>query len=741
MKQRPIACLALFVFLILSVIPAGFFYEPRQVADKCEAQITGRVGRYTEKEDGMQLELQNCEVRTGQTDFREDTLLIYLDGTEVYPPGTSLSLSGTLYPTEEPTNPGQFDARLYYRGQGISYTVFAEKVSVIETKALPVQTCLLSVKSRIGSVYRAVLSERDSGLVSAMVLGDKQGLDTEVKEFYQKNGISHLLAISGLHVSLIGMGTYRMLKRLCGSCIMAGIPTFLFLCAYGWMTGGSVSALRAVLMCSLSVLADMAGRTYDMLTAIGAAALVLMATDPLNARQSAFLLSFGAVLAIALFQPLWNLYCPKMTGPGQSMSVSLSVMFLTLPFLLHFFFTYPLYSTFLNLLVIPLMSGLMICGILCGITGLFSLKAAGIFGIPCHLILEIYDRAGGVCLSLPGSVLSVGDPGSGKILLYYTAAAAAIGLLYKEKRRKKYWMKKDPFRPKKTPLVISLAAFGLCTALMCVRIRTGLEITMLDVGQGDSFVIQSPDGTTFLLDGGSTSESEVGNYRILPFLKARGIRNVDYVMISHADQDHVSGLKELAEESGVEGDVRIGCAVLPAVAEKDDNYLELEQVFQEAGIPLQYMGAGDRLLGEKVSLTCLWPERTLSLGGRNELSMVLLLEYGEFQMLFTGDIGEYAERRIIRTEALRDVEILKVAHHGSRYSSCDEFLQYIRPEAGLISCSASNTYGHPGEETLHRLADAGCRVFITKDSGAVRIWTDGRTVRIRNYINTRRTDP
>ena len=105
MKQRPIACLALFVFLILSVIPAGFFYEPRQVADKCEAQITGRVGRYTEKEDGMQLELQNCEVRTGQTDFREDTLLIYLDGTEVYPPGTSLSLSGTLYPTEEPTNP------------------------------------------------------------------------------------------------------------------------------------------------------------------------------------------------------------------------------------------------------------------------------------------------------------------------------------------------------------------------------------------------------------------------------------------------------------------------------------------------------------------------------------------------------------------------------------------------------------------------------------------------------------
>ena len=741
MRQRPVACLALFVFLVLSLIPAGFFYEPRQVTDKCEAQITGQVSRYTEREEGMQLELQNCEVRTGQSDFREDSLLIYLDGTEVYPPGTYLSLSGTLYPTEEPTNPGQFDARLHYEGQGISYTVFAEHVSVIGRKALPVQTFLLSVKSRIGGVYRSVLSERDSGLVSAMVLGDKQGLDTEVKEFYQKNGISHLLAISGLHVSLIGMGSYRILKRLCGSCLLAGIPSIMFLCAYGWTTGGSVSALRAVLMCSLSILADMAGRTYDMLTAIGTAALILMLTDPLNARQSAFLLSFGAVLAIALFQPLWKLYRPRMSGPTQSFSVSLSVMFLTLPLLFHFFFTYPLYSTFLNLLVIPLMSGLMVCGILCEITGIFSLQAAGIFGIPCHLILEIYDRAGSLCLSLPGSVLSVGDPGTGKMMLYYAAAATGLWFLYKEKRRKKYWLKKEPFRPKKRVLVISLAAFGLCAALMCVRIRSGLEITMLDVGQGDSFVVQSPDGTTFLLDGGSTSESEVGSYRILPFLKAGGIRKVDYMMVSHADQDHVSGLKELAQDSGEAGGVRIGCAVLPAVSEKDDNYLELERIFQEAGIPLRYMGAGDLLSGESVSLTCLWPEQNLSLGDRNELSMVLLLEYGEFQMLFTGDIGEYAERRIIRSGTLQDVEVLKVAHHGSRYSSCDEFLRYICPEVGLISCSASNTYGHPGEETLQRLADTGCRVFITKDAGAVRIWTDGETVRVRKYRSGRTADP
>lgn len=733
MRQRPVACLALLVFLILTLIPAGFFYEDRPVEEKCEAVIAGRVSRCAEREGGLQLMLQDCQVRAGQTEFRQDKMIVYLNAPGEYPPGIYLSLSGTVYPTQESTNPGQFNARLYYAGQGVSYTVFSDQILNVQGDPWPVQTFLLSLKKRLGEVYETVLSERDSGLVRAMVLGDRQELDTEVKEFYQKNGISHLLAISGLHISLVGAGTYRILKKICGSCILAGLPTFLFLCAYGWMTGASVSAVRAILMCSLSILADMAGRTYDMLTAVGAAALILMAVNPLNVKQSAFLLSFGAVLAIALLGPVWRLYRSRMGGIGQSLSVSLSVMFLTLPMLFRFFFTYPLYSTLLNLLVIPLMSVLMVCGILCGAAGLCSLQAARLLGIPCGLILELYDRAGRACLSLPGSVLWVGDPGTAKTVFYYAAVTAAVCILYREKRRKKYWLKKEPFRPRKALLAGSLAVFWFCIVLMCTRVFSGAEIVMLDVGQGDSTFVRGPDGTTFLVDGGSTSESQVGAYRILPFLKSQGVKRLDYMMISHVDQDHVNGLEELAADSMEDGGIEIGCAVLPGLISADDRYREVEALFQEAGIPVQYMSAGDCLQGEELSFVCLWPEAGASLNDRNELSLVLMLEYRDFQMLFTGDAGEYAERRILRGGALRDVELLKVAHHGSRYSTCAEFLAVTRPEAGLISCSASNTYGHPGEETLERLSQAGCRVFVTKDCGAIRVRTDGRTVRVSGY--------
>ena len=216
MRQRPVACLALLVFLILTLIPAGFFYEDRPVEEKCEAVIAGRVSRCAEREGGLQLMLQDCQVRAGQTEFRQDKMIVYLNAPGEYPPGIYLSLSGTVYPTQEPTNPGQFNARLYYASQGVSYTVFSDQILGVQGDPWPAQTFLLSLKKRLGEVYETVLSERDSGLVRAMVLGDRQELDTEVKEFYQKNGISHLLAISGLHISLVGAGTYRILKKICG---------------------------------------------------------------------------------------------------------------------------------------------------------------------------------------------------------------------------------------------------------------------------------------------------------------------------------------------------------------------------------------------------------------------------------------------------------------------------------------------------------------------------------------------
>ena len=733
MKQRPAACLALLVFLFLRLLPAGFFYETLPISAKCEAQVTGRVSRRTEKDDRMQVYLTDCQVQCGSEAFETGQILAYLPDSTSYPIGTDLSLSGTVYPLEEPTNPGQFDSRLYYQGKGIACTFFAERAEVLAVHPCHIREGLLVFREKVMNVYEHVFDEKDSGLLQAMVLGAKEGLEEETKQFYQRNGISHLLAISGLHISLVGMGFYQLLKRTTGSCVWAGIPSVLFLCAYGWMTGASVSAVRAAFMCTMAIAADAAGRTYDLLTAAGAAALLLMFINPLYAFQSAFLLSFGSVTAVGLLQPLWSLYKAKPGKIAQARFMSVSIQLLTFPLLLCFFYEYPLYSTFLNLLAIPLMSVLMVCGILCGLCGLVYFPAARFFAVPCRLILSVYEWSGSRCLALQGSVLMTGSPAGWKLFFYYGMFVTGLFLLYQERRRKKYWRGKEPFHPRRRVLAGVLGGMAACVFGLCIQVHTGIQITMLDVGQGDSVCLKSPGGITCLYDGGSSNVKKAGTYRILPFLKWSGNGTIDYILISHMDQDHINGLEELIADSMTPGGIRIGHAVLPRLACPDEAYEQMEARFRDAGIPVLRMGTGDRLSDGGFSLTCLWPEEEARSDDRNDLSMVLLAEYGEFQMLLTGDIGKETENRLAASGRLTDVEILKTAHHGSRHSSTEAFLNAVRPEVSLISCSAANRYGHPGEETLQRIREAGSRIYITKDCGAIRIWTDGKKVRVKSF--------
>ena len=281
-------------------------------------------------------------------------------------------------------------------------------------------------------------------------------------------------------------------------------------------------------------------------------------------------------------------------------------------------------------------------------------------------------------------------------------------------------------------LCIGMLGFGMW--LLGYRARPNLRIACLDVGQGDGIVLEIEGTWNLLIDGGSSNKSAVGQYQILPYLKSRGKSRLDGIFISHTDQDHINGVKELLEYMG-KGltTIRAGYLILPAWAERPDAWRELAEAAKTAGVKVVTAVKGDELPCGKVSFSVLWPEKNATGKDVNEEAMVMELSFGDFQMLFTGDIGADTEKKLLAAGGLEDVDCLKVGHHGSRYSTTEAFLEKIKPEVAIISCSLTNTYGHPSPETVERLKEAGSQVEYTMKNGAITVETDGRKLKIGRF--------
>jgi competence protein ComEC len=247
------------------------------------------------------------------------------------------------------------------------------------------------------------------------------------------------------------------------------------------------------------------------------------------------------------------------------------------------------------------------------------------------------------------------------------------------------------------------------------------------VGQGDGIVIHSVDGTNYMIDGGSTDIQNVGKYRILPYLKSKGINKLDYCIITHPDEDHKSGLIEI-----INSDYEIDNLIMPDTGMDDDAYLQLEQLAIENGIHVIYFSKGDKLTEGKLELECLHPYEEYVPESRNDYSTVLSLRFDELDLLLTGDIEEKGEKEITKL-ITKDYDILKVSHHGSKYSTSIEFLDKVNAEYAIISCGENNPYGHPHQELIQRLEDKEMEVMITKDSGAITIKVRGNQMEYKKF--------
>ena len=725
MRNRPLCSVCLMVFLIFSIgMTAGgsrFFREPmppeiKKQAGK-EVQITGQVYQI-EVRESYQILYLILSKKTAR-------ILVYDDAKQSVQIGNKVNVKGELSLFEEARNPGNFDQKFYYEKQKIGAFLWAEALRVTDRESNPLKQGLYELRQKWKRILIDAAGEEDGGALAAILLGEKQGMDREIRELYQVNGIAHVLAISGLHLSFLGVGVYHLLRRITGSYTVGGLAGVLFLSAYILMIGMTVSAFRAMVMFLFRIGADLSGRHYDSPTALAAAAVTVCMWRPLSLYDSGFWLSFGALIAIIFILPIFK------NLPAQSLWASVSVNLFLLPILMYSFYEVPIYGVFLNLIVIPLLSVLMAAGLIGTMISLFWEHAGEAIFLCCRIIFRVYEHSCEAALRLPFARVVTGQQDIWKILFYYVFLFAAVLLLRKKEENKG----EKRSRKKRVVLSVLLVGTGMTILLFTAQVKDKITITMLDVGQGDGLVIRGPEGKTYFMDGGSSDVKKVGEYRIEPYLLSQGIGSLDYVFASHGDQDHISGIKELVQRQKT--GVTIKRLVLPTQTVWDDALKELAELAAEEGIPVFTMEKGQCLTEGKLSLTCIQPGKGEMEETGNSASLVLALRYGDFDMLFTGDVEGEGEKRLVDhlqgeySECVWDV--LKTAHHGSGNSTTEEFLKTAAPQYAFISAGKNNSYGHPHKETLERLKDEGAIVYSTQEEGAVTIVVSEREFTISGF--------
>lgn len=744
--KRPLCCICVAfvatVFLYMKLNPL-----PKAVYDQAEGSEVTLLGEVYQKEyskDQLVLHLKHIKTwnsKSEQSKINGVICYIRLDENRDEPKlGSTIMVEGTVSHFDEARNPGEFDVRKYYQILDTDFRLYKAQILAEGQSYSIYHETLYRIRHYFEEIFDKVLSEKDASVMKAMVLGNKAELDAESRQLFQKSGIAHILAISGLHITLIGMGLYKLLRKIWIPQFLCIVIAICTMTAYGDMAGMSSSAYRAVFMFGMQLTAKIFKRTYDMLTAVALAAVLILIEQPLYINHSGFLLSFGAILGLGcmaeVMKPVKRGTKSSLVNKIQSsLSASLGIFLIHFPIMLCVYYEFPIYSFLLNLLIIPAMTFVMAAGLLCLGFGSFpaviGLGVAKLAGAVCHLLLSAFERLCMVSLQLPFANWIVGRPDNWRIGVFWAAAV----FLYAVHNYGRYFSKGTECEKKgiNIGLPLSVKLITVLTAVVCISSSSvdGVSVTFMDVGQGDCIWIESAKGEHFLIDGGSTSQSNIGMYTIVPYLKYMGVSRLDAVFLTHLDNDHISGVIEMLDSStGNVDEIAIGRICISDAVPEDKVYEELAELCRQRHIPLYRLKTGDRIEVYGLCFEVLHPQGDYEASSRNASSLVMKLtvqdkENHSVTALFTGDVeadGEHAAAcELANSEGFTGIDIYKASHHGSRYSNTMELITQAAPKLAIISCGSDNSYGHPHTEAIENFEYVGSDILVTKDTGAIMI--------------------
>ena len=653
--------------------------------------------------------------------------------------GMHVRLEGMLVLPELPRNPGQFNRRIYESGKKIDF--YLENPTVLEVKEQRsgVREVVEIWKTEMMNRCEKIYPDEEAGILEAMLFGEKSELSGDIKELYQAAGISHVLVISGLHISLLALAVAGILRRLGFPMPVWVILSVGVLAGYGILIGQPPTAVRALLMFFVLQGARLLGRSYDLLSALAFAGILMLLDNPDLILDGGCRLSFCAVIGVGwyvseknkIFWSIGEKEKRKNRGKGGKGSSAGAILeniragwylwLFTLPVMLDTFYQVSVVGILWNLVAIPLLPVIIASGGLGVVLAGWNIFLGSLAGSPAYGMLQLYREIGNISEKLPVGMWTPGQPSKPVIAGYYLVIFLLVLVEKQLIKREKRW---------KIFPGMELCSMLLLLLLMAHPWQQREKITFLDVGQGDASLLQS-GGQTLLLDGGSTSQKNVGTYVILPYIKQQGISCLEAVVLTHTDQDHINGVTEVLEE-GKKGWLTVKNLMYPYWMEGTEQGKQLKKLAEEAGASCRKIRAGDRLTIGKAEAVVLYPKEQEKIAEPNAGSLVLFWKWEGVQAMFTGDLPEEKERELLQN--LPACEILQVGHHGSATSTCREFLEQVQPSLAVISCAMKNRYGHPSPDTVDRLKKTGCEIRYTMKSGAITIRKRGREVLVTEYL-------
>ena len=619
--------------------------------------------------------------------------------------GDSLYIEGEFKQPEEARNYKGYNYKQYLKTKKIIGTVELEKVKILKSSN---GSFIHNIQKYIRDTINGTLTDEEGNLLLAILLGDKDKLSEDIQESFKTSNLSHMLAVSGAHVSYIILGlTYVLQNSIIGK-KNGKIVCIIFLLAFMAITNFTPSVTRACIMAVLTLFSGIIYRKSDVYTNISVAALITLIFNPYNLLDLGFQLSYGGTIGIIIF--IKRIQEKKSNSKvinyiKQMALVSIYANIIIIPIMMYHFNTVSLTFIISNIMASPILGIIVITGFLFIITSITVKPLTSLIAIFIKPILSILIKISQICSKLPFSNILVVTPYMFNVISYYAI------ILYCIKSKKN----------NKCKIIICLLIVLILINFIIYIFPQKLRIFFIDVGQGDSTLIITPDKKTVLIDGGGSDSFDVGEKVLLPYLLDRRILKVDYVLISHFDTDHCGGILTIMEK------VKVKNIIISEQAEHSENYERFKKLMIHKKIRLIEVKKGDKIkIGRYSEFKILFPtSRLLSENPLNNNSIVAQFNYNNFKMLFTGDIEKLAEQQILKTEKAEiRADILKVAHHGSKTSSIPEFIKAVKPKIALIGVGKNNTFGHPNQQTIKNLENIKCRIYRTDLQGEIIIKID-----------------